>query len=156
MRERADGKNLQVGPAFQNHCKNARVNCGDVSRRSAAHALGYRVFHALTRVRDRADARHIRKGAGATRVSEERKHDGRPHDATEHAIEQLRAATTRTIVAWTDAELDAVIQRLRQDSRGRPDNFALLMFLEDARLYRHEARFRNQGDGLGPSPAGIN
>ena len=89
-------------------------------------------------------------------MTDERKSDGRPHDPTGHAIEQLRAATTRTIVAWTDAELAAVILRLRQDSRGRPDNFALLMFLEDARLHRHEARIRGQSDGLQPPSPGFN
>jgi hypothetical protein len=40
-----------------------------------------------------------------------------------------------------------VIARLRQEGTRKPDNFALLMFLEDARLRRHEMRSHADGKG---------
>jgi hypothetical protein len=73
--------------------------------------------------------------------------DDRDHQATEHALADFRAAAERTVGAWSDAKLDAVIARLRRDSPGKPDNFALLMFLEDARLRRHEMRSHSDGKG---------
>lgn len=77
--------------------------------------------------------------------------DGRLHDgglnSAELAIADLRASADRTIGEWSDAQLDAVIARLRQDSPKRPDNFALRMFLEDARLRRHEQRIYCNGKG---------
>ena len=77
------------------------------------------------------------------------KQDGHVHSA-EFAIEQLRKSAEQTIGAWADDKLDAVIARLRRDSTRRPDNFALLMFLEDARLRRHE--LRAFGDGKSDFP----
>ena len=73
--------------------------------------------------------------------------DDGDQQATEHAIADFRAAAEQTIGAWSDAKLDAVIARLRRDSPRKPDQFALLMFLEDARLRRHE--MRSHGDGKG-------
>jgi hypothetical protein len=74
----------------------------------------------------------------------DREQDGGAQSA-EFAIEQLRKSAEQTIGAWTDDRLDAVIARLRQESAHRPDNFALLMFLEDARLRRHELRSFTDG-----------
>lgn len=74
-------------------------------------------------------------------------HDDGEKLAAEHAIAEFRVATEQTVGAWSDAKLDAVIARLRQDGTGKPDNFALLMFLEDARLRRHEVRSRSDGKG---------
>ena len=77
--------------------------------------------------------------------------DGKSEDgeqlAAEHAIAEFRVVADRTVGAWSDARLDAVITRLRQEGTRKPDNFALLMFLEDARLRRHEMRARSDGKG---------
>jgi hypothetical protein len=77
--------------------------------------------------------------------------DGNAEDgeqlAAEHAIAEFRGAADRTVGAWSDAKLDAVIARLRQEGTRKPDNFALLMFLEDARLRRHEMRSHADGKG---------
>lgn len=70
----------------------------------------------------------------------------------EHAIAHFRATTDRTIGEWSDAQLDAVIERLRRDGSRQPDSFSLLMFLEDARLRRHELRSRSFTDGKGAHP----
>ena len=84
-------------------------------------------------------------------MQEDGKRDGHAHKPDGHgqsaelAIEQLRESAEQTIGAWTDDKLDAVIARLRGDSARRPDNFALLMFLEDARLRRHELRAFTDG-----------
>jgi len=67
--------------------------------------------------------------------------------ATEHALADFRAATERTIGTWSDAKLNAVIVKLRHDSTRKPENVALLMFLEDARLRRHEMRSHSDGKG---------
>src|SRR5688572_29978694 len=67
--------------------------------------------------------------------------------ATEHALADFRAATERTIGTWSDAKLNAVIVKLRHDSTRKPENVALLMFLEDARLRRHEMRSDSDGKG---------
>ena len=67
--------------------------------------------------------------------------------ATEQAIAEFRVAAERTIGAWSDAKLDAVIARLRQEGVRKPDSFALLMFLEDARVRRHEMRAHSDGRG---------
>lgn len=67
--------------------------------------------------------------------------------AAEHAIAEFRVAADRTVGAWSDAKLNAVIARLRQEGTRKPDNFALLMFLEDARLRRHEMRSHSDGKG---------
>ena len=72
------------------------------------------------------------------------KQDGNSHSA-EFAIEQLRKSAEQTIGAWSDDKLAAVIARLRRDSAQRPANIALLMFLEDARLRRHELRAFSDG-----------
>lgn len=68
---------------------------------------------------------------------------------TEHAIASFRATADRAIGEWSDEKLNTVIARLRLDSRRRPDSFALLMFLEDARLRRHELRATLNIDGKG-------
>ena len=77
--------------------------------------------------------------------------DGRPHDgewqAAEHAIEDFKVAAQQAIRAWSDAKLDAVIARLRQEGSSKGDNIALLLFLEDARLRRHEVRVFSDGKG---------
>ena len=80
------------------------------------------------------------------------KQDRNPHSA-EFAIEQLRKSAEQTIGAWPDDKLDAVIARLRRDRARRPDNFALLMFLEDARLRRHELRSFTDGKSDFPKEA---
>ena len=77
--------------------------------------------------------------------------DGEPSTA-EHRIANFEAATHRAIAEWSDAELDAVIGKLRRDASGKPDRFALLLFLEDARLQRHEQRANHHSDGNGRRP----
>ena len=77
--------------------------------------------------------------------------DGK-HSTAEQRIASFQAATHRAIGEWSDAQLDAVIARLRQDGTSRPERFALLMFLEDARLQRHELRARLYTDGKGSQP----
>jgi hypothetical protein len=79
--------------------------------------------------------------------SDDGKSDGAEELAAEHAIAEFRVAADRTVGAWSDAKLNAVIARLRQDGTRKPDNFALLMFLEDARLRRLELRFHSDGKG---------
>ena len=88
------------------------------------------------------------------------KQDGHAHEkqdghgqSAEFAIEQLRKSAEQTIGAWSDDKLAAVIARLRRDSAQRPDNFALLMFLEDARLRRHELRAFTDGKSDFPKEA---
>lgn len=80
--------------------------------------------------------------------------DGRPPNgewqAAEHAIEDFKAAAQQAIRSWSDAKLDAVIARLRQEGSRKGDNIALLMFLEDARLRRHELRAFSDGKGADP------
>jgi hypothetical protein len=73
----------------------------------------------------------------------------------DHAIATFRATADRAIGEWSDQKLNAVIARLRQDSRRRPDSFALLMFLEDARLRRHELRATLNSDGKGAQEPNI-
>ena len=80
------------------------------------------------------------------------KHQDGDQPFTEHAIAHFRETTDRTIGEWSDIQLDAVIARLRSDGSRRPDNFSLLMFLEDARLRRHELRAQAFTDGKGTSP----
>jgi hypothetical protein len=77
-------------------------------------------------------------------------HDGKPdhaHHPADSAIDALRATAERTISEWSDSKLDQVITRLREGASRQPDNFALLMFLEDARLRRHELRQFSDGKG---------
>ena len=80
--------------------------------------------------------------------------DGRPPDgewqAAEHAIEDFKVAAQQAIRAWSDAKLDAVIARLRQEGSGKGDHIALLLFLEDARLRRHQLRAFSDGKGAEP------
>ena len=80
-------------------------------------------------------------------MSGDRQHDAGEEPAAERAIEEFRMAAERTVGAWSDARLDAVIARLRRDSTRKPDNVALLMFLDDARLRRHEMRSHSDGKG---------
>lgn len=80
-------------------------------------------------------------------MSRDGKSEDGGHLAADHAIAEFRVAADRTVGAWSDAKLDAVITRLRQDGTRQPDNFALLMFLEDARLRRHEMRAHSNGKG---------
>ena len=80
-----------------------------------------------------------------------KRQDGEQH-STEKAIADFRATADRTIGEWSDAQLDAVIVRLRQDGTRQPDSFSLLMFLEDARLRRHELRAQRYTDGKGTRP----
>ena len=70
--------------------------------------------------------------------------------AAEHAIEDLKEAAQQAIRSWSDARLDAVIARLRREGSRKGENIALLMFLEDARLRRHELRAYTDGKGAGP------
>lgn len=72
--------------------------------------------------------------------------DSGPHKA-ESAIADFRATTERAISEWSDLKLDAVIARLRRDSAHKPENIAILMFLEDARLRRHQLRMHPDGKG---------
>jgi hypothetical protein len=77
-------------------------------------------------------------------------HDGtgdHPDHPADSAIDALRANAERTISEWSDSKLDQVIARLRDSASRKPDNFALLMFLEDARLRRHELRHFSDGKG---------
>ena len=76
-------------------------------------------------------------------------HKQSEQSSAEHAIAHFRATADRTIGEWSDAQLDAVIERLRRDGSRQPDRFSLLMFLEDARLRRHELRSRIFTDGKG-------
>lgn len=79
--------------------------------------------------------------------------NGAPDDRglqAEQAIEEFRSATQQAIRAWSDAKLDAVIARLRREGSRTGESIALLMFLEDARLRRHEARAYSDGKGADP------
>jgi len=76
------------------------------------------------------------------------------HSTAEQHIASFQATTHRAIGEWTDSQLDAVIARLRRDGTNRPERFALLMFLEDAPLQRHQLRARLYTDGKGGPRAG--
>ena len=80
-------------------------------------------------------------------MSDDRIPDDREQLGEEQAVAEFRMAADRTIGAWSDAKLNAVIARLRLTSTRKPDHFALLMFLEDARLRRHQMRAHTEGKG---------